>query len=755
MKSESFTATKTRSKDGAVWVMSFRHPMKPDPRGKPGRKMRRSTGTTDEHLAQRLVDEMNRLLSDADWFDPTRQADASKVFDEIVVRAFFDDLMTPVDRSFDIREARLALPGQAQGYTRVLLVGSTGAGKTSLLRQLIGSDPKMDRFPSTSASRTTISDIEVITAVDDLNYSCVATFFSEWTVQTLVHECVADACALLWNEATDDRLAERLLQHRDMRFRLSYILGGWQRSAGKIEEEGDGFDDEIEDFDLAGEPTPTSLEIDEMNGVLRGYVERIRVIANGAKAALAIAESDSRETRDEAQDRFEEAVQQHYDFDNLVADIMDEIRKRFDALAEGLSRRPGGWPESWTFLSSEREEFIPAIRRLSSNYAGSFGTLLTPLVDGIRVKGPFRPFIKTSGSKFVFIDGEGIGHSKDSAAGVSSHVTNRFEDVDIILLVDSAKAPMLEGPTSLIRAVAASGHHQKLVIGFTHFDALKGQANLLKATDRQAHVMASVGQALGSLRDIVGAPLVRALESDIGERCFMLSYLDRSIGEGNAAPAKALQNLISFLVRKGAVETLSLQAEPSYNLARLHFSIQGAVNEFHGRWDAILGLGGAPGVRRAHWGEVKALNRRVVLRQENCEYRAANLTPVADMVGRLAEKITFYLNTPAEWNGPRPSEEEAMAILSQIQRTVYNKLKSLALRRLIDEPHDRWIAAFHLKGKGSTFDRARAVQGILLEGSPTLGPDLNNISADFLEEIQALVLDAVRSSGGNIVSGIA
>ena len=64
-----------------------------------------------------------------------------------------------------LREAHIRLPNAEQdGYSRVLFVGTTGAGKTSLFRQLIGSDPDDDRFPSTAPAKTTIADIEVIQA---------------------------------------------------------------------------------------------------------------------------------------------------------------------------------------------------------------------------------------------------------------------------------------------------------------------------------------------------------------------------------------------------------------------------------------------------------------------------------------------------------------------------------------------------------------------------------------------------------------
>lgn len=749
MTSTNYTASKVRNKEGATWILAFRHPLKLDQRGKPGRKMRRSTGTTDETRAEELRVQLNALLSDESWFSVDRQAGASEVFDELVVRAFYEDLTTPTTRSFDVRGLKIHLPSKEEGYCRVLLVGPTGVGKTSLLRQLIGSHPERDRFPSTSASRTTISDIEVITT-PDRGYACVATFFNEWTVQTLVHECVADAGALLWDDHPDAKIAERLLQHRDMRFRLSYVLGSWDQGVVLQAEDDDGFDDQPAAFEAEGEEVPAVEEIANMKATLQGYVARIRALAARAKGDLGVEiESLIKEDRDAAQDLFEEALQSQPDFDELVSDIMDELRKRFDRLDDGLTRRPGGWPESWVFESDDRDDFIRTIRRLSSNWAPSFGTLLTPLVDGIRIRGPFAPRFGARDSRLVLLDGEGLGHAKDSATGVTSHITNRFDQVDVILLVDTAKTPMLDGPTSVVRAVAASGHHDKLAVAFTSFDLLKRQANLPTQADQRAHVMATVNQALASLREVVGAPVIRAISRDINRRCFMLGYLDRPITDKNPAPAAELLRLVDHFEKVGLANAASVQVKPVYELARLLFSIQGAVAEFHSRWDAILRLGGAPNVRRAHWAEVKALNRRVALRIDNYEY--GNLMPVADLVGRLSEWITRYLDTPLRWEGKLPTEEEAEVALGLVQREVYKRLAPLAEQRLIEAGYSRWTRAFNLSGRGSTFDRARAVQSVYVENVPVPGPVLDHRSTDLLREMQSLVSEAIEAAGGTLV----
>jgi hypothetical protein len=335
--------------------------------------------------------------------------------------------------------------------------------------------------------------------------------------------------------------------------------------------------------------------------------------------------------------------------------------------------------------------------------------------------------------------------AKDSATGISSHITSRFDQVDVILLVDTAKTPMLDGPTSVVRAVAASGHHDKLAIAFTSFDLLKRQANLPTPANQRAHVMATVNQALASLRDVVGAPVIRSISRDIDDRSFMLGYLDRPITDKNPGPAAELMRLLDRFEKVGLANLSSVQVKPVYDLARLLFSIQGAVAQFHSRWDAILRLGGAPNVRRAHWAEVKALNRRVALRIDNCEY--GDLMPVADLVARLSEWITRYLDTPLRWDGKQPSEEEAEAALGLVQREVYKRLAPLAQQRLIEAGYGRWSRAFNLSGRGSTFDRARAVQSVYVEHVPVPGPALDHRSTDLLREMQTLVREAIEAAG--------
>lgn len=757
-----YTASKSPTKDGTAWVISFRHPLRKDARGKQGRKMRRGLGTPDEGTAQALVDEMNILLGDSSWHNIAKRPEAERRFDAIVVRAFFDDIESQTSNSWDIRNEALQLPTAEDGYAQVLLVGTTGAGKTSLLRHLIGSHPDRDRFPSTSASRTTISDIEVITAAD-LPYRAVVTFFNEAATHTNVHECVGDACAALWDDLPDEKLAERLLTHRDLRFRLGYIIGAWRQTTRSAPKSDDGWDyDEapVDEADLATQfegGLPTGTELEHMQNLLGSYFDRIRTLAEEAKQRLQAElnvelQELTRSDKEAAQDLFEEIVQTLPDFDDLVNDIMDEIRIRFEEIGVGsLRTHPNGWPLAWEYESEDREAFIAAVRRFSSNYAPAFGTLLTPLVDGIRILGPFLPSFGNTHPKLVLLDGEGFGHVDDAAAGVSSRIARRFNDVNVILLVDSAKAPMLEAPTSVLRAVAASGHQKKLAIAFTHFDLVRGQANLPTFEAQRAHVLSSVHQKMASLREVVGQPAVRAIERTLDVSCFMLGFLDRTLTEKNKGPVAELMKLIDFC-EASITPTEMPQITPVYDTAGLVLAIQAAATDFHARWDAILGFRRSGDIRSAHWGEVKALNRRIVLDINSGEYKS--LRPVADFVARLSESITKFLDNPMRWKPRTPEEAEADEALARVQREVFSRLYEFVDTKLLRVPRQHWMEAFKYHGRGSTYDRAKRIQSIYDASAPIPGPAIDPYSEQFLREIRSLVHDAIRDGGGELVSDL-
>jgi hypothetical protein len=453
------------------------------------------------------------------------------------------------------------------------------------------------------------------------------------------------------------------------------------------------------------------------------------------------------------EENFDAYLTQQEAFHELVQDILEEVRTRFDHIDAGnLLRRQSGWPELWLFNSTDRGEFIRQIRWFSSNYWPQFGRLLTPLVDGIRVRGPlFADFIEGQ-PKLALIDGQGLGHTADSSSSVTTHVTRRFPLVDVILLVDNAQQPMQAAPLSVLRALASSGHHRKLAVAFTHFDQIKGK-NFQKFADKRAHVMASVLGALSSLRGVLGMGVVNAMERGIDSRCFMLGGVDRQFDKLQARAADYMKSQLSELIdffQRAILPPPPAEAGPGYDPTGIGFAVQDAVSKFQGPWLARLGLGMYEGFSKEHWTRVKALNRRIAGELDD-EYDT--LRPIADLATQLRESISRFLNNPIAWTREPVDDEEAQTAIDRIRQVIEVQLRDLAVRRLVQEHLTDWRTAYDgpaSSGRGSSLRRASAIHGIYDVAAPLPDAVMTSGSVAFLAEIRRIVTSAIEAAGGEV-----
>lgn len=93
---ELFRAAKSRSQGRRGWCVIFRHPLLRDARNRPVR-MRRGLATRDENEAERLVEEMNRLMGDETYWTGSARERAAGELDPRVIAIFYDH-PRPLDR---------------------------------------------------------------------------------------------------------------------------------------------------------------------------------------------------------------------------------------------------------------------------------------------------------------------------------------------------------------------------------------------------------------------------------------------------------------------------------------------------------------------------------------------------------------------------------------------------------------------------------------------------------------------------------
>lgn len=755
MDSPVYSASLSQTQGRAGYSIIFRHPARRDEAtGKPGVRVRRGLGTRDEAEAGGLRDQLNVLLGDPKYHDLAARSEAQRRFDPRVVAIFYDK-MTPEEMDFAaLRDAAVPLPASGpDGYRRVLLLGTTGAGKTTLVRHLIGTDPVNERFPSTSTAKTTIHDTELVCAEGD--WRAVATFFPCDEVREYLNECISAAVLSAAKGADDAEVLRHLLNHVSQRFRFSYVLGSGPAAASP----GSDFDDDDEEPpgepDLEFEAERGTIDMASTEELLRQTVARLRVLARhlGEKlrADLDVHGNDDERVAEELfEDELDNLLRDSEEFHQVADALMEEIEKRFDLLPPGkVQKTHQGWPLAWSgeWPVAERGEFLRAISRFSSNYSRLFGLLLTPLVNGLRVAGPFAPmWDRDTVPKLVLLDGEGLGHTPRSSSAVSTAVSRRIQVADAILLVDNAAQPMQAAPLAAMREVVTTGNARKLVIAFTHFDEVKGD-NLPNANAKVQHVLASAENVLVAFGEELGPYAERALRQRLENARFFLADLHKPLSDATTPGKRTISQLHKLLGLIDAVIQRPAPAEtrPVYDRLNLVLAVRSAADAFHDAWRPRLGLGIKPGSAKEHWTRVKALSRRLATGWAD-EYDT--LRPIADLRKELLDRIYVFVQSPLHWEGSEPSDDQKQGCFDAFADNLSRRVLEVCTRRVWHERAVQWQAAYDKHGTGSTFVRARIIGDEIYEPAApvpdvTPSPDRNQ----FLREVIAEVEGAADDTG--------
>jgi GTPase Era involved in 16S rRNA processing len=737
----SYTASLRQNPGRTSWLVEFRHPLKFDKGGKPGRKVRKGLGDCSEEQARSLVNQLNQLLKDESLWSEDAKSTLKLGFDARVIEIFYDNLEVQPAMHREIRQQYIPFPAK-DASRRVLLLGRTGAGKTTLLRQLIGSDNKSDRFPSTSTNRTTTCEIEVISTEKD--FSAVVTFMSEDEVRFKVEELVSSAILEAVNGANQRKIARGFLEDRDQRFRLKYLLGDFK-------EENDDEEDPYAEPPIA-EETPNDnddkaqavVNSDELQNKLKSFLDSIKKIATAIKKKIEqerkqLADMSDQE-KNEALDLIQSEVEASDDFISLVSEIMEEIRSKFSFISSGeLIKSPTGWVKLWkSSEKNNRNEFIEAIKYFSANAGNLWGTLVSPLVTGIRVEGPFFPKWSQDKHPIVLIDTEGLGHKASAEANLPNSMVGWFGQVDFILLVDKATDSMANSVGKALETIAATGHTQKLIIAFTHMDELKGD-NFPSFQAKKDHLRNSIRNVIANqVEKQLTREVAQYVEDHLEEKTFFLGCLDSEKEEDVNKVISQLRIMFNCLTKSPLPLPDSSTGFPEYSFDNLVLAIREGTEKFRRQWQAILGLSPEPAIDPAPWQSLKALNRRYAEGWDD----GFHLKPTADLRDFLSVVISQFLENPIEWNGD-VNLEKKRTVVDQIKAKFTNQLIGWTEQQLRSKPRSQWSTAYRYSGQGSTFKRTQEIESIYERYTPIPSSTGNLEVQEFMDEIKKLVKDAI------------
>jgi len=727
------------------WCVTFRHPMLIDPKGKQGRRVRYGLGTQIREEADRIVADLNTILANEDLWKPgAREMTArTKNLSPTALECFYDDIQAKPVESWTRRNEIIPIE---EGYTIVMLTGTTGAGKTTLVRQLIGTDPETERFPSTSKSRTTIFETEIICAQSE-EFSAAVSFLPPERTRSYIEECIESAVMAAADGLELDAVSRRFLVHSEQRFRLSYILGQYS-TANSIEDEED--DEEVgkrsELPDAEREANQTKLA----DWIARCSALGVKIVRVVEKELGESADDLTGQHKDALLQLVVEKLREDDEMQILIEEVFEAVEARFQFIEEkNYETDNSGWPICWVYKTTDKTKFIKEISRFASNYAPLFGRLLTPLVDGMRVKGPFKPKgwpDEKSVPSIVLLDSVGLGHLRGTSTQVPTSVTRRFDLAHAIVLVDDSTRPMLDAPQSLLRSATASGHERKLTIVFTHFDQMKSD-NFGDSDDMKDSILSSLEQAIQGVEEALenqsGAG--RRLRHALKDRLFFVGHIQDALPKRKDT-RRELEKLIELLCRASEPETIA-DAVPTYDLADLMVRVWPATTKFQKDWNALLS--------RAHWTQVRALTSRFA--DQSCdEYESPTgfaLRPVADLRGIFVEKLGMFVASPREWKPATPSSEAKDQSIARVLREFSTRLEAYVARRFREEHLTAWITAYKRSKVGSGKARANDVKTINEEVAPIPDEGSAQPLGQLLDDLRAIFRESAEAAGARILPG--
>lgn len=617
---------------------------------------------------------------------------------------------------FGLREMVLPGPSQTTGYRTVLVVGTTGAGKSTLIRQFMGTGDD-EPFPATSASKTTVAETEILLAPGA--YYAVATFMPLVEVRSYLEENVVNAALAIFDDRPASEVRARLLDHVDQRFRLRYLLGD-----GRFPAQANSGDPVIDQLRIN-----TDAILTQINGLLEETVTA--ELASMVEGGLISADTAEEELHVLLKDR----LSRNSTVNEIIEFLTAEVKARVELLCptDVITSRDG-WPLYWRCHRDRRDEFMAELRRFSGNDAADFGTLLTPLINGLRVRGPFHPTWAREIPYVMLIDREGLGHTPDSVSSLPSSTTRLLDEINAIVVVDNAQQPMQAAPVAAMRQIAAAGHGDKLILCFSHFELVQGP-NLPDMPARRHHVIASVDQVLTAIGHELGWATERLLRQRLDRNLYLLSRLHQPMSEDDVETIAELRWLLGQL--RVEAEPLNLgTSRPQYSLEKLGYAVEDAVAAYLRYWELRLGVSYDAAVKPAHWSKIKALCVRYA-RRSNDEYES--MRPAGDLLAALTDALRSFAAQPERWTEGLPDEDTEQQVFDALTRKVSADLRRMVNDRLFLDAAELWAEARDVTGDNSAPRRAALVYHRILE--PLVG-----VTAPLPYTTHASFVDAVNDT---------
>lgn len=717
------------------YTVNFRHPVVKDKSGKTGLKIHRGLGTRDYEEAERLADMLEELISNDRWHNVSLRKDALKEgFPEVVVSAFYDPMKGRVIDN-EIVLKKIAVSKEEEKYSRVLMLSSNGINGTSLLQWVYneyGKAEETEKIPC---------NLDLVMS-EDKGYEMVVSLMVWSHLDMYIQENIEAAIEYCFDridkglEINEAELCNKLLVHESGAVNLTYIMGDITLKDKKADQ---GAMDDPE----------------------RNIADMVKLISEFLDAAEKIARSlwDSHISLEDAAD--------YPEYNNEIVHLrkymVEEVKKKansFKFLNRGEKLKSEGG-KGWYYKTRRKKDYFDILRRFTDCSEDAWGTLLTPLVEEIRIKGkfPISSAIDAAAGD-VSADGARTGElSAEDAASkryvffdrriktdkiISGMPLDLLEDVlkaDIILLVDDGDQAgvISENIKLLLKRLIECGKAGRIITVFSGIGVDEGRQRLKDCLDEWESLTAYA--------------LTDTEKKNICGNC--ISLPDGAGTENAKTSSESIRQLIRKMdeYNRAMKPEVRLLSDELTLFQHLKFAIEDFRNDWAGKLDTRTSKLGsefivddAPATSRPvpPVSLKKLTNRMAYYGMDQYNYE---LMPVADFIQTLSAELNIFINrlevVPDSVKKDVAEEETITARRNEIKCKLNEKIAKFIKVYMWNSgndqpPIDLWESAYKCSGKYAVYNRAEKINEILELGAPRLGGSVSKMTEIQWDYVMAL-----------------
>lgn len=539
----------------------------------------------------------------------------------------------------------------------VYLLGDTGAGKTCVVRQLLGTTDQC--FPSARRVRTTVAPTEfIITNEPELKAAFVFKTEEEISrnVTEILQEALKTAIDSSGNGEESANLADLLGDSPDQRFRLRCFLNEAARQ-----------------------------NIGER--IVRDIAPRIRKwVDNWAESEFPATAKEDRPTAIElaVEEEFRSDVEQLRD--EILAQIGDRIKYVCQQQSSGLI------PETFRFATTARTEFVQRLKDFLCVDEGA----ISPVIEKARIRGSLKSPLIPERTEIVIVDGEGIGHDAREARILSARHFDYFAISDAIILVENSEKPFTGGGKSALAGIAKNGYFPKFYLAFTRLDRVESEREDREHQKKEADK--GLRNALHALKDD---------DIHIDRRDLPVSYFSNMDKPQPDDPTCVEFSALIETILKRHGEVQSRFVTPQFDYELLAGFLVNATVTLRKAWESYTHTGA--------WQTHRAFAYRMSWRQDEFRW----LKPVAEFTDCLVTSLRFFLSKPQGWS-EEITEAHREDCAERLKQKISQQLLRFVRNEVLEEEHGKWEDAANLRGTGTTSKMRSMILNIICTAAPEL-----------------------------------